>query len=486
MDAIDWEYLEKFVNSEHLDVEDAGPLYHPISSVSIVRDEEKQLILTTTSLEDSSSNRNEYPAGTVRMNNDSVVIRGGILGGSVLAIGVQPFSRDVSRDRSGRVSVEISTVHSVEVNFPDMDEAATLIEWIENVDDGYYSIWPDLLKVEIEEIVKKSVGPKERQLTLQSGSKSTSIGSACTYLKIGDHNVYFCKDHKDEEGGDARGFIIYSDIIPDEDVRKKIRNCISFAIGRPLVYLGYSLFTNNWKLVGFKAVSAYTMSGAAFNVATMPPSPLSLSIVGEIDANVFSHMVSALYSNYELCGFSELSWAYWHAVIATSHIAAVHFGAIIESLQKSYVEAKGKVFKTQLIDTAAWKKFRIGALELIDSLDIPETERSIMKNKVNNMNESPRGVLVERFFSSLEISFGSLERAAWQRRNDAAHGNEIDGEQVVSIIRDIKILRVLLHRTIMAVTGGAEFYYDYFSIGHPIREVKDSIPEEVENPVRIE
>ena len=54
---------------------------------------------------------------------------------------------------------------------------------------------------------------------------------------------------------------------------------------------------------------------------SMPPSPLGTRFLWEIDREILSRMVNSLYSHYDALGFGKLSWAYWHAVSATLHIA---------------------------------------------------------------------------------------------------------------------------------------------------------------------
>ena len=85
--------------------------------------------------------------------------------------------------------------------------------------------------------------------------------------------------------------------------------------------LGCSSFCEKWFLVSFHAVSAYSLGGNARELPSMPPSPLGTRFLWEIDREILSRMVNSLYSHYDALGFGKLSWAYWHAVCATLHIA---------------------------------------------------------------------------------------------------------------------------------------------------------------------
>lgn len=87
----------------------------------------------------------------------------------------------------------------------------------------------------------------------------------------------------------------------------------------------------------FEAVDPYSMRGQAVKLGPMPPSPLGGPRgFWDVEPARLSHMVNALYAKYDALNLGVVSWAYWHAVTATPHIAAVHFGAALESLQRAY------------------------------------------------------------------------------------------------------------------------------------------------------
>jgi hypothetical protein len=58
---------------------------------------------------------------------------------------------------------------------------------------------------------------------------------------------------------------------PSDDLRDKLRRCLSFCLGIYLVYLGSSWFDEAWHLVRFEAISAYSLGGRAARLAPMPP-----------------------------------------------------------------------------------------------------------------------------------------------------------------------------------------------------------------------
>lgn len=478
MSLITSEIFEEFINKGRFSVDEPGPLYSPIRNPEVKRDEKLNIILTTTSDGNAESSAVDHPAGTVRMNNDSIELTG-IYGCKVRMNGIQPLGHTVSLDNSGNnIRTERSSVSSIEAIIEEAGTGKYLIEWLENVDDGSY-IWPDLIKTNIENNTFISIGTDSNKIEMQEKSGSRNFGRCCIYLSIEEHQFYLVSSGEDKKSvGVKSGYILYLGT-PTSESRKKIRNCLSFILGRPLIKIGYSVFDSEWQLVSFKSLSAYSMNGAAFSIDSLPPAPLGTNYQRELDSDIIARLVSSIYKNYELYNFGYLSWAYWHAVLAPIHIAAVHYGACIESLQKSYIANHGKAFERRLIDKQKWKTFRREALKVLENLELDDTENRVLENKINSLNQTPQSVLTERFFENLGINFSDIEKAAWQQRNNAAHGIEIEDGGVIELIRELNILKVIFHRVFLKIINGGEYYIDYYSFGFPIKFLSDSIDDAV-------
>jgi len=76
----------------------------------------------------------------------------------------------------------------------------------------------------------------------------------------------------------------------------------------------------------------------------------------------------------------------------------------------------------------------------------------------------------------LHLQLGEREKKAWKRRNDAGHGNEIDPDGYIELIRDIKLLRIRFNKMLFAITATSDFYNDDFTINHAIRKLAEPVP----------
>lgn len=88
--------------------------------------------------------------------------------------------------------------------------------------------------------------------------------------------------------------------------------------------------------------------------------------------------MNAVFQNYEALDLGNLSWAYWHALCATPHIASVHFGAAIELLLRQYAATKPDRFPRGIIAARAiWKRFFGQVEEAVSKLEITEDMKTL-------------------------------------------------------------------------------------------------------------
>ncbi|MGH9436329.1 MAG: hypothetical protein ACRD4R_01280 [Candidatus Acidiferrales bacterium] len=476
----EWESFEHLIGAGSFEIENAGPLRAPVRNFSIKRNEKLQLILETrASGTAASESGNSFPLGTVRVNTDAVTFVNG-KGTRLVAAGVQSRTQrtSITADSPMGEMLETSSVHSLKGTIAPYRDPNYVIEWLANVDDVFS--WPNM-------IVNESVVTKTRTLrggdhepVLRWSRESGGGGWSCVKLDVDGYDFFLCVAKPTVAGGiNKPGFILYAGNPPDE-LRDKVKRCLSFCLGKYLVYLGYSRFCEDGLLVSFEAVSAYSLGGRAFELPAMPPSPLGTRSLWEIDRDILSRMVNSLYSHYDTLRFGKLTWAYWHALCATPHIAAVHFGAAAEALQRAYLKASKHTIKTKLVEGEDWKTMKSSMKSVISGSTVSADVKRLLENKLGELNAVPQSVVTERVLESLQIKLGERERKVWTRRNVAAHGSGSDED--LELIRDLKILRLRFHRMLLSITNASDFYYDYFSIGqvgaayYPARRLKEPIP----------
>ena len=297
-------------------------------------------------------------------------------------------------------------------------------------------------------------------------------------LNVEGHRVYVREIHTTGKRSKSQSMcmLAYCDETTIE-FRRKLRDCISFALGRLLVHLGQTTFSADWNITGALGVRGYSINKRAFRLPPQPPTLLSANSYNMMESQRFNRIVSSLCANYDKLRMSHLSWGYWHAISAPAHIGAAHYGAIIEALRDAYVESNPNLHGGRIItDPTVRKKLADGLKDALDSLGVNPDMRLLLDKKKADFNRLPTRDLMKLVCDNVGVLLGPSELAAWQRRNDAAHGSPIDPDEQIEVVRDIKLLNCMFNRMLLAMTGAADSYIDYCSPNHPIRAIGEPVP----------
>jgi hypothetical protein len=218
--------------------------------------------------------------------------------------------------------------------------------------------------------------------------------------------------------------------------------------------------------------------GRISEIPVLPPGFLGTGNAFIAEQDAVARMANAVYEHYEELRFNSFSWVYWHAMCAPVHMAAGHFGAAIEALRRAYSKSHpGKIEGNLVSDKKKWNKLIEPFLKEIAAAELDQSVKDILSNRVrSNLNPQPAEKLSEAFLAAIGVTLGPLERAAWMLRNKAAHGAEVDLDSAVSTIRDTKLLKIILHRIVLKITGASDRYYDDYTIGHAVRDVIEPVP----------
>jgi len=474
MSPWEWETFASLLNNGTFAISDAGPLRVPLRSFTIGRDEKLHIVLETKAEQNARSSVPDHPLGTVRVNAETVLFSGSL--GSAVAHGVQPKSHaaTISDNPTEGESREASDVNSLEVTLTYTQKpVALVIEWLANLDGPF--VWPHFTKDNTQINYTRRLHDLANGIDLKSSDDFGGQARNCVRFTMDGHTIYLATCRLPEATAVTKpGFVLFEGN-PSPEFRMKIVNCLSFALGLYLVRLGWSTFNEDSDLVACSAVRGYALSNRAFELAAQPPAPLGLKYLHEIDPIFLSRLVSAMYKHYDSLRLGSLCWAYWHAAAATPHIAAVHWGAAIEALQAAYLDTDKGAIQNTLIEKDAWRALSGKFNAAVNELMVDEDIRAVLRNKVGSFNNPPQAIITERLVKVLKLQFGEREKTAWKRRNDAGHGNAIDPDGYIELIRDIKLLRIRLHKLLFAMTGASDSYNDDFTIGHAVRKLGEPV-----------
>lgn len=335
---------------------------------------------------------------------------------------------------------------------------AYTIDWLENLDSASDVLRGSFISDKQETIDTRTLGRGAGAIELSARSAMGSGSALAMTMVINGVQLYLCVSDPDFSKGVKKPSYIFYVGNPDDAVRKKIRDVLSFSLGNYLVYLGCTTLCEKSEIVTFGAVSPPSI-GRIFEITVMPPAPLGDRYECQ---QAVSRMANAIYAHYDELRFGAFSWVYWHAMCAPVHMAAAHFGAAIEAIQDAYVKSHPAKFEKKLItDKAKWESLSRPFLTSIANAGLDPSISTILTNKVtSNLNQTPPSVISEKLLAEIGITLSPAETAAWKKRHIAAHGGELDPKSVIPTIRATKLLKIILHRIVLKITGASESYYD--------------------------
>lgn len=264
-------------------------------------------------------------------------------------------------------------------------------------------------------------------------------------------------------GNGDKGVILYRANL-DSGKREKIRKIISYILGCPLIYFGYT-FVNKYFTPSYSYLKNISTSESnLLKINFQLPAPLSLKALNIIESHFFQNLLKEFYAKYEEYDLGNIFFTYWIAVNSNSITAAVHYGALIEKLQAKYMQIHD-VGYSKILDKSVFKKMRKQLEEQVRAFELTDEKTEIFLNKIANMNTYSQKDKMDFFCNDISLLRSDIEKLAWQQRNDAAHGNDIS--DINQAWKNTIILRELVNKFLLKLLTSSDYYLSYLE-GNPI------------------
>jgi hypothetical protein len=475
----EWEDFDRQFTANRFRITDADSLLLPIASFAIIRDDKRQLVMSTVALGEVTSQTLEAPAGTVSPATDTITFAGHppFPGLSAVGRGVIPRNHSETYNQNGvKETHQEALISSLDIQLKPELEPAFTIDWLENLDTKHM-IWSgSAYSYESENNQRFTVGSGDAAITLTGKLTDAHISSHSVLgLTVGGIQLYIYGAVAGDGDGAKRGCILYRGA-PEEKIRWRVREVLAFCLGNYLIYLGCSRFADNSDLVSLTVESAHGVGVRAFDTFALPPAPLGRRYDREVDASNLEAMSNAIFDHYDELDFTELSWSYWHAAIAPSDMAAAYYGGALEALRRSLKAARPSQFRTMVVEEGeVWASVEQDLLKVIAEASLTDEQKTMLGNKIrSNLNQLPQSQVTLAFAEGLGLRISSLEQRAWSNRNRSAHGSALKADHG-DTIRETKILKMLLHRIVFKASNASNRYRDYYTLHFPVRNVDDPI-----------
>lgn len=448
MSASIWENLDD-VNFNEYECIKNGFLRNNKGEISLFRDKDAQLRLKVVGDAVADDFNFKDKEGEIQREEFRIEFKHQYCDQKILMFAI-PISRKITQKNGRNSFIDIFLVDEFEfVDKHSSIDAEYLIEFVDNLKINH--IFPHSMDISESHEKKYKLNDANFEL-VEKIINQNNFSKNSVRIKLEDDDVYIIK-----LGVENRGLIIYTKNL-ELLKRNKIRKLISFILGCPLIFYGFS-FVNKYMTPSFTYLRNISNSERAqLSINVQVPSPLSLKAFNVIEFLIFETLVEELYVKFEDYDLDNIFFTYWVAVNSNSVTAAVHYGAIIEKLQATYMKIHD-VSYSKILDKAIFKKMRKRLVEQLDEFELTPEQKQVFLNKIGNMNTYSQKDKMDFFCRDISLSLSDVEKLAWQQRNDAAHGNDIS--DINQAWKNTIILRELVNKFLLKILTSNKYYLSY-------------------------
>ncbi|AIS53759.1 hypothetical protein ABF162_01045 [Vibrio coralliilyticus] len=440
-------------------IEDFGPLPSDSFNFDVQKSSDGRICLMVNAK--SMAKRSNKPKGTLEIAKDKIVFSDA--GGAEICFhGALVKRQQHSKAESGyghfwKLTIVFSQVTRRATNQKHI--VSTTVETV-HLPKNIINFWPHMTSTTHTESREMEIRGTSLRFDTKKDNESHS-GNALNLEVNGRQVSLLCENSTDE-----RGYLCFEGN-PTKEERDKIRWSLSFALGHQLVHFGHYKLTIKNLRTEIMFVSKQTIpSNSGF---TKQPSTQRITDIQKI--------VTGLMRNYDRLDLSYILFSYFDARTAKEEKKGVYYGAAIEALQKTYEASHTRISAKIVSDKKLKKKFFADYKTLVKNLKLDLESEKLLLDKVSFLNSAPQKEVVRRFFNSLGLGLRKVELNAWQRRNDAAHGNKSNKGTFEDLILDNIALCCMFNRFLLSVATDCHLYTDYHTIGHVQRHVATAIPD---------
>jgi len=285
----------------------------------------------------------------------------------------------------------------------------------------------------------------------------------------------------------ANGFVIeYRNSlgkIPSEKNRIAIAEIISFMFGIEFMNIGYSEFNDNNEIIRRLGRQAYGNNLIA-RCKNFCMSPIEFPTQrGRIDTeDMLSQIVDTYLNLRKDLNLNTVLWKYWLAKNSAIGINLPVLSSAIEGVAESYLKLHNIIPKPDKEIDKKYKELLKDNSQFIEALKAYGFGKTVI-NKIENPYNFGMGEKLSLFFNSLDIILekNSIENEALKSRNKMTHSSSsIDSDdKAKQAIRMTRAYETLFNRTLLKILGYNGKYIDYYTIGHPERNLSDNIDKDV-------
>jgi len=272
--------------------------------------------------------------------------------------------------------------------------------------------------------------------------------------------------------------------IPDAKEREKIRELCSFVFGRQLLFVGYTLYGQDYEIVEEYACDSWINDSRS--LCSKPDNaPIRVNKVssGGKAENLISQLLPSYFELRDPLHLKVALLLYWVACDMPAGTGLPLLAAAVEKMMNGWFKSNRSKSRGVWMDKNEFDKLLRDEMCILEKKLKPEEHGDkVMKNLQNafQMGVTDRFRL---FFDKIGLHIEENEWNAINARHDIAHGR-ITGKQKEGeeIIQHTDTYTTLIHKILLRLLGYSESYIDRSVIGWKEKQLEEEIPRNENGP----
>jgi len=311
-----------------------------------------------------------------------------------------------------------------------------------------------------------------------------SSGSGRDYLLVQFQDTSFIVSEVPKEYGPDWSFnlsIEYRESfgrIPNEEEREAISELVSFTFGNHLLKIGQTSYDSNSSLV----IQEY-QNPWGDNIVSKCQSPAfpPIEIDNYKDWGRVELLINELLPNFikqrEQLKLKDVLWKYWLAKYSTLGTNLPILSSAIETLTDEVI-SNHPAKKHYYIEYQEFSSLISDELLSFDKKLEGNIHKDKIISKIKGASQRGSNEKLEMMFDIINLPIGEIERKAIKARNKMAHASlgDITDSEIIETIRITRAYETLFHRVFLKILSYKGKYIDYYTLGHPNRNIDEPIP----------
>ncbi len=484
-DHLEWELIDADQEITHLSFENGIYCLNSKCIIKFSRDNQYDLVSTISGI---AVNAEELEPNFEK-------IKGTFVSGDTIT----GFSKDglfkyrlygvlIGKSTSSRISIDDPSVKftadlivsRIEKSFTEAEEAPVIVqEW--------YLCGPT--EINFPRSTSRSVEKSYKRLRDGTDDENEarlimSSDGGCDHLLVKFSNTSFIISKAPKEYGPNWSFNLSIEYrqsfgrIPSVEEREAISEFAGFIFGNQLLKIGQTSYDESLSL----SVQEYQHPWSDNVVSRCQTKGITPVDIGNYESwgiaeILFNDLLPHYVEQRQPLRLKDALWKYWIARYSSLGANLPILSSAVETLADQILKNHPEIkhYYIEYNDFSALIKEELTSIEKkLNS----STNKDRIINKLKGSAQRGSNEKLEMMFEVIKLPIKEIERKAIKARNKMAHSSlgEINDEEIIETMRMTRAYETLFHRILLKILDYKGRYIDYYSTGHPTRNIDEPIP----------